>query len=214
MEYQIAKSLTGYAVKYACPGCGAGLKSALKKAGQQDTCPDCSTAFIVPGAEELAKLERKKQQAKDAKDQKRVQAKQQKEDERKEKLLNERKLKQQEESERKRNDLENKRRGAARKDAVSMVSFDVADHDWSMGGPFVYRCVEIGTVSRNWAGSLQDLINRQANEGWEYYRSESLVAERPGGCLAALLGQGNDRFNVVVVVFRKPTIVVKAERSV
>ena len=83
MQYELTKGLTGYVVKYQCPQCQANLRSPLKQAGTNDDCPDCQAMFVVPGTDELAKLERKKQQAKDAQSQKREHAKQQKESARK-----------------------------------------------------------------------------------------------------------------------------------
>ena len=103
MQYELTKGLTGYVVKYQCPQCQANLRSPLKQAGTNDDCPDCQAMFVVPGTNELAKLERKKQQAKDAQSQKREHAKQQKESARKQRTqqrVEARSLKQQQELER------------------------------------------------------------------------------------------------------------------
>lgn len=63
MKYNVTKNLAGaYSVKFNCPGCGVKLSEALKRAGQQDACPDCGQAFSIPGTKELAKYEAKQQQ--------------------------------------------------------------------------------------------------------------------------------------------------------
>ena len=63
MKYNITKNLAGaYSVKFNCPGCGVKLSEALKRAGQQDACPECGQAFVIPGTNELAKYEAKQQQ--------------------------------------------------------------------------------------------------------------------------------------------------------
>ncbi|MCA9139666.1 MAG: hypothetical protein KDB00_22995 [Planctomycetales bacterium] len=96
--------------------------------------------------------------------------------------------------------------------ALDDVSFNLVDHDWSSGAPWVYECVEMGTLSFAWNEELSRIINRKAQEGWEYFRSESLVASRPAGCLGALFGGGPAFFNVVVLVFRRPAVIAKVER--
>lgn len=54
----IKKGLFGrLTVGYDCPHCAARLKSPLDDAGKSDTCPECGIAFVVPGTEELRRIE-------------------------------------------------------------------------------------------------------------------------------------------------------------
>lgn len=46
----------GYFVSYECPHCAGRLKSPIEDAGGTDTCPECSSAFVVPGKDEFAQL--------------------------------------------------------------------------------------------------------------------------------------------------------------
>ncbi len=54
----------GSTVRFACPNhlCRTKLRDRLEKAGQQDQCPECQTAFIVPGVAEIAQIKLAKNQ--------------------------------------------------------------------------------------------------------------------------------------------------------
>ena len=53
LNYSIKKTILGQQkVNYSCPQCSEDLESALRDAGNQDECPHCGTAFIVPGVSE------------------------------------------------------------------------------------------------------------------------------------------------------------------
>ena len=64
----------GTTVRFACPHhlCRTKLRDRLDKAGQSDKCPECQTAFVMPGVAELAQLKlaknRKAEAAKAAKE--------------------------------------------------------------------------------------------------------------------------------------------------
>lgn len=86
MKYQVTKNLAGaYSVKFNCPGCGVKLSEALRRAGQHDTCPDCSCQFEIPGVKELETYQAKQQQLEEEKAQKRAEKEAEKERARKEK---------------------------------------------------------------------------------------------------------------------------------
>ena len=55
MDYRVTRNVfTGsQTIHYACPKCGTALESNLEDAGDDDTCPECSTHFFVPGEREL-----------------------------------------------------------------------------------------------------------------------------------------------------------------
>jgi len=65
MEYKIKNPLgNSPVVTYACPGCGASLKSPIQEAGDSDSCPGCRTTFTVPGVEGLQIWKERRAQAK------------------------------------------------------------------------------------------------------------------------------------------------------
>lgn len=55
MDYRVTRNVfTGsQTIHYACPQCGTALESNLEDAGDDDTCPECSAHFFVPGEREL-----------------------------------------------------------------------------------------------------------------------------------------------------------------
>ena len=50
---------------------------------------------------------------------------------------------------------------------------------------------------------IEKITNEMANEGWEYYRSESYVMKENLGCLSALFGKEAKERIFNVLVFRK-----------
>jgi hypothetical protein len=53
------------------------------------------------------------------------------------------------------------------------------------------------------AGYLEKIVNGMAEDGWEFYRVDTLgITERPG-CLSALLGQGPRTVSYYVATFRR-----------
>ncbi|QDT59210.1 hypothetical protein SV7mr_17170 [Stieleria bergensis] len=62
MQYKIESNPQGKSfVKYRCPRCKCILNSPLADAGKQDKCPDCTQIFVVPGAAELAAMQKQQQ---------------------------------------------------------------------------------------------------------------------------------------------------------
>jgi hypothetical protein len=62
MQYKIESNPQGQAfVKYRCPRCKCILNSPLADAGKRDKCPDCTQIFVVPGAAELAAMQKQQQ---------------------------------------------------------------------------------------------------------------------------------------------------------
>lgn len=54
------------------------------------------------------------------------------------------------------------------------------------------------------ANLMQELVNRHAVGGWEFYRVDSLSVMVPPGCLGALGGARETYTQYSVVCFRKP----------
>lgn len=55
-RYRVRKRALGAVVEYNCAKCGAPLTSNLNKAGEQDSCPDCGSVFLIPGEKERQHL--------------------------------------------------------------------------------------------------------------------------------------------------------------
>ncbi|WP_436715080.1 hypothetical protein U8335_20385 [Roseiconus lacunae] len=201
--------------------CNTALRSPLKDAGSSDTCPTCGDSFTVPGESELRDLIKEREAIALAKEQ----AKQQElaRLEMKAKRAEAEKSQQQEAelaariAKLERDEMEQAAADQLElelREAISSVTTSPDSHDWTTGAPWVYDCVEMGTVSENWKATLQQLLNSRAAKGWEYYRSETLMREVPAGCIGALFGASDTQVSVVVLVFRRPTSVVRAEQKV
>jgi hypothetical protein len=54
------------------------------------------------------------------------------------------------------------------------------------------------------AAYLEGIVNQQAADGWEFYRTDSFGVEVPSGCLAALFGKRASYSNYYVITFRRP----------
>ncbi len=50
---------------------------------------------------------------------------------------------------------------------------------------------------------LQEIVNQQAREGWEFYRVDSIGIHTKPGCLASLFGKKAETVEYYVVTFRK-----------
>ena len=50
---------------------------------------------------------------------------------------------------------------------------------------------------------IQNEVNMQAQQGWEFYRIDEVTLAVPPGCLAALLGQRETYTRYSVISFRK-----------
>lgn len=75
--------------------------------------------------------------------------------------------------------------------------FVVPYFDQLIQGSFTLDTAKVGCQK------LQDLLNHYANHGWEYYRTEEVVAHVNPGCLASLLGHGSTSHRYKQIVFRK-----------
>lgn len=51
---------------------------------------------------------------------------------------------------------------------------------------------------------LQSIANEQADEGWEFYRIDTIGVQVNAGCLDALRGKKASLANYYVITFRKP----------
>lgn len=194
-------------MKVKCKFCQGILDVAAELHGKQIKCGNCQNGFIAVDPKRAA-LEKKVQRKKEKKA---IDVKAKREEVAKQALLESRKLQELND----RNAVEKFRteQQGRRQNELSQECFDVTNHDWSVGGPFVYQCVEMHTLSGDWQFHLSKEINKMAEEGWEYYRAESLVAQRLNGCLWALFGNATTEFSVAVLVFRKPTRLKIFEQS-
>jgi len=61
-EFEIKEGLAGTTVKYLCPACRQPLVSSINDAGAYDSCPDCSTKYVVPGEKEKLAFVAKRRQ--------------------------------------------------------------------------------------------------------------------------------------------------------
>ena len=55
------------------------------------------------------------------------------------------------------------------------------------------------------AAYLENIVNSNARDGWEFYRVDEIGVSVKPGCLAGLLGQKAAFANYYVVSFRKPS---------
>lgn len=53
------------------------------------------------------------------------------------------------------------------------------------------------------AAYLQNVVNNEATEGWEFYRVDSIGVEVQPGCLAGLFGQRSEGTTYHVITFRR-----------
>ena len=224
MTYKIKKTIAGaYLIKFNCTSCDTPLSESLDRAGEQDQCPQCGTKFVLPGTREKAAYEADLRDKKLIAEQRKLQDQQEKETQRQErdrqrqeaidaKRYEEVEAQRQFEQERIRlaNVAEQKRL------ALLGSTFEQDSHDWSTGGPYVYECQELNTVSTShgWSQCIKEIINKQAQHGWEFFRSEDFTVREPPGCLGGLFGFSHTTYLMKVLVFRRPANVVKKQQSV
>jgi hypothetical protein len=67
------------------------------------------------------------------------------------------------------------------------------------GGTFTKENAQ--TVS----SQLQEVIDAQVRQGWEFYSVEKVAIEVQPGCLGGLLGQKTSYINFDQVIFRRPS---------
>jgi hypothetical protein len=60
---------------------------------------------------------------------------------------------------------------------------------------------------------LQELLNHYASYGWEYYRTEEVVAHVNPGCVASLFGHRSEAYRYKQIVFRKVNDVAAASHN-
>lgn len=53
------------------------------------------------------------------------------------------------------------------------------------------------------AAYMEEIVNRQAQEGWEFYRVDSIGIRTEPGCLGSLFGQTAQTLEYYVITFRK-----------
>lgn len=53
------------------------------------------------------------------------------------------------------------------------------------------------------AAYLEEIVNQKAQEGWEFYRVDSIGIETRPGCLASLFGKSAETIVYYVITFRK-----------
>jgi hypothetical protein len=78
--------------------------------------------------------------------------------------------------------------------------------------PYQYKTIPLSTTvadvketaEQAAANRLQKLINDHAQQGWEYYRVDTLDTAQKLGCFGIWLGSLSPKFHSQVVTFRKP----------
>ena len=182
MKYQVKKTLVGtYQVKFECPNCSISLNESLNKAGQKDSCPECGASFVLPGQKELndlkiiaeARQTQKQLQKQQAEERKQEKLRIQKEKEEAAKLARDQKMREQAEqaidAQRQRESLES---------------------ELSKLAPYDYHCVQFNAISQStdWGQWLQELINKETKNGWEFVNIDTFESVVPAGCLGSLFG--------------------------
>jgi hypothetical protein len=70
--------------------------------------------------------------------------------------------------------------------------------------PPVIEVAEGTSVGQEAASYLQRVVNAQARQGWEFYRTDPIGVRVPPGCLGAFLGQTATTMQYHVITFRRP----------
>lgn len=78
--------------------------------------------------------------------------------------------------------------------------FVVPFFDQAVAGQFTDAAAKQGCET------LSNVLNRLAKQGWEYYRSEEVVAHVSPGCLASLFGQRPAAYRYKQLVFRREQV--------
>lgn len=77
---------------------------------------------------------------------------------------------------------------------------------------FIYKMVQIppgitidakNAKDQEAAIYLENVVNRFAKDGWEFYRIDSITVEKQVGCLAALFGARTSVISYYVITFRR-----------
>ena len=79
--------------------------------------------------------------------------------------------------------------------------------------PFQYKMIQIPPnisvrgveQGQEAAQYLENVVNGQAGQGWDFYRVDTIGVEVSPGCLMSLLGRSSEYNNYYVVSFRKET---------
>jgi hypothetical protein len=53
------------------------------------------------------------------------------------------------------------------------------------------------------AAYMEEIVNQEAQTGWEFYRVDTLGVYTQAGCIAALFGGKDELFEYYVITFRK-----------
>lgn len=78
---------------------------------------------------------------------------------------------------------------------------------------YVYKMVQIPSVIEASPGDsigqmaasyLERVVNGQARQGWEFYRTDTIGVSMPPGCLGALFGERANTLHYYVITFRRP----------
>ncbi len=68
------------------------------------------------------------------------------------------------------------------------------------------KTIQVTAKNRDTAAAdmLQNVINQYSQQGWEFYRVDTVTTVQPPGCLGAFTGQREVYETLNVVIFRKP----------
>jgi hypothetical protein len=88
--------------------------------------------------------------------------------------------------------------------------------------PFVYKMVQVppnieiaesDRIGQKAAVYLENSVNKQASDGWEFYRVDTIGVQITPGCLSALFGATAQTIQFNVVTFRRPPNDADGERA-
>lgn len=192
MKFKVVKSLTGkLSVKYECPHCNEVLENALSDAGENDVCPVCAKSFVVPGLQERKQYEAKRAELELEKRKKREDAL----------------LEQQAKAEAKANALrlaeETRQKQAEIAEQQERMRAE-ASAKWQAENrhPFIYRVVQF-VPQDPIAAQFADIVNKNAENGWEFFKFEVIQTYQAPGCIAGILGVQGSVTNNHLAIFRR-----------
>ena len=78
-------------------------------------------------------------------------------------------------------------------------------HRWEYHMVQIPPTIQVARVSHNDAAHyLEEVVNRFARDGWEFYRVDEIGVTEAPGCLSILSGGQPQRRSYYVVTFRRP----------
>jgi len=78
---------------------------------------------------------------------------------------------------------------------------------------YVYKCVEVptalitGKIGASHASAIsayQDIINKEAQGGWELLQADAITSVQKPGCFSALSGKKEEQTILKLLIFKRP----------